>query len=287
MLKFIQKNLIDTTRLTPEEKWEKATITNNFIFYKIMQNNHDVCKELLEILLKIKIDHIEMHNEEIIEIDYGKKGIRLDVYAVGTLKAFDLEMQATDTGELPERARFYQTALDVSELNSGQTYKELKDSYIVFICIPDIFGKGLAKYTFENLCMEDSKIKLNDRTYKYFFIAENCGKINDVRQKSFLKLLSSNKNVGTDAFADKIAKLVEEAKHNTEWRRQYMEFERYMTYSFREGKEEGLLEGSQKKAEETAVELLKENISPEIIAKCVKLPIEKVIELQESIKIMA
>ena len=135
--------------------------------------------------------------------------------------------------------------------------------------------------------MEDPKIKLNDRTYKYFFIAENCGKINDVRQKSFLKLLSSNKNVGTDAFADKIAKLVEEAKHNTEWRRQYMEFERYMTYSFREGKEEGLLEGSQKKAEETAVELLKENISPEIIAKCVKLPLEKVIELQESIKIMA
>ena len=287
MLKFIQKNLIDTTRLTPEEKWEKATIANNFIFYKIMQNNHDVCKELLEILLKIKIDHIEMHNEEIIEIDYGKKGIRLDVYAVGTSKAFDLEMQATDTGELPERARFYQAALDVSELNSGQTYKELKDSYIVFICIPDIFGKGLAKYTFENLCMEDPKIKLNDRTYKYFFIAENCGKINDVRQKSFLKLLSSNKNVGTDAFADKIAKLVEEAKHNTEWRRQYMEFERYMTYSFREGKEEGLLEGSQKKAEETAVELLKENISPEIIAKCVKLPLEKVIELQESIKIMA
>ena len=50
MLKFIQKNLIDTTRLTPEEKWEKATIANNFIFYKIMQNNHDVCKELLEIL---------------------------------------------------------------------------------------------------------------------------------------------------------------------------------------------------------------------------------------------
>ena len=287
MLKFIQKNLIDTTRLTPEEKWEKATIANNFIFYKIMQNNHDVCKELLEILLKIKIDHIEMHNEEIIEIDYEKKGIRLDVYAVGTSKAFDLEMQATDTGELPERARFYQAALDVSELNSGQTYKELKDSYIVFICIPDIFGKGLAKYTFENLCMEDPKIKLNDRTYKYFFIAENCGKINDVRQKSFLKLLSSNKNVGTDAFADKIAKLVEEAKHNTEWRRQYMEFERYMTYSFREGKEEGLLEGSQKKAEETAVELLKENISPEIIAKCVKLPLEKVIELQESIKIMA
>ena len=46
------------TELSIEQKWEKATIANNFIFYKIMQNNHDVCKELLEILLKMKIDHI-------------------------------------------------------------------------------------------------------------------------------------------------------------------------------------------------------------------------------------
>ena len=37
--------------LTPEEKWEKANISNNFIFYKVMRHNPDVCKELLEILL--------------------------------------------------------------------------------------------------------------------------------------------------------------------------------------------------------------------------------------------
>ena len=70
-------------KLSPEQKWEKATIANNFIFYKVMHNNPDVCKELLEILLQIKIDHITMHTEETIEVDYGKKGVRLDVYAVG------------------------------------------------------------------------------------------------------------------------------------------------------------------------------------------------------------
>ena len=66
---------------TPEEKWEQATIANNFIFYKVMRNNPDVCKELLEILLKIEIDHIDMRCEETIETDFGSKGIRLDVYA--------------------------------------------------------------------------------------------------------------------------------------------------------------------------------------------------------------
>lgn len=98
----------NTVELTPEEKWKNATIANNFIFYKVMRSNPEVCKELLEILLQIKIDHIEIKSEETVEVDYGKKGIRMDVYAVGTNKAFDLEMQATDDGELPERTRYYQ-----------------------------------------------------------------------------------------------------------------------------------------------------------------------------------
>ena len=50
----------DSEILTPEEKWKNATIANNFIFYKVMRNNPEVCKELLEILLEMEIDHIEM-----------------------------------------------------------------------------------------------------------------------------------------------------------------------------------------------------------------------------------
>ncbi len=54
----------DNTNLTPAEKWENATIANNFIFYKVMHNNPDICKRLLEILLEIEIDHIEMEQEK-------------------------------------------------------------------------------------------------------------------------------------------------------------------------------------------------------------------------------
>ncbi len=266
---------------TLEEKWKNATIANNFIFYKVMRNNPDVCKELLEILLKIKIDHIEMKSEETVEVDYGKKGIRMDVYAVGATKAFDLEMQATDKGDLPERARYYQGILDVQELYSGNDYRTLKDSYVIFICIPDIFGKGLAKYTFENLCIENPKIKLNDRTYKYFYIADNYDKILDEKQKAFLKLVISNADSESqsDSFTEKISKLVKEAKINSQWRKQFMEWEREMAYKFREGKRE--------QAKNDAIELLKENISPEIIAKCIKLPLEEVLELQKKITVTA
>ena len=50
--------IIDEHELTPEEKWNRATIANNFIFYKVMRNNPDICKELLEILLEIEIERI-------------------------------------------------------------------------------------------------------------------------------------------------------------------------------------------------------------------------------------
>ena len=264
-----------------EEKWKNATIANNFIFYKVMRNNPDVCKELLEILLQIRIDHIEMKSEETVEIDYGKKGIRMDVYAVGANKAFDLEMQATDKGNLPERARYYQGILDVQELNSGADYKNLKDSYVIFICVSDIFRKGLAKYTFENLCIENPEIKLNDRTFKYFFIADNYDKILDDKQKAFLKLVISNSDseTQTDSFTEKISKLVKEAKINSQWRKQFMEWEREIAMSAREGEA--------KARREAAIELLKENISPEIIAKCEKLPLEEVLELQKHITVTA
>jgi len=277
------------TNPTPEEEWKNATIANNFIFYKVMRYNPDVCKQLLEILLEIKIDHIEMTQEEYVDIDFGKKAIRLDVYAVGAKRAFNLEMQATDTKELPERSRFYQSALDLDDLNAGTDYIDLKTSYIIFICVPDIFGKGLAKYTFENTCIEQSDLKLNDRSYKYFFIANNYDKILNKEQKSFLQLVTSNKS--TSAFADKIVKLVEDAKRNTQWRKQFMDFKHHLSQSFREGKEagfkEGLKEGEQNKAVETATNMLIKKYPTSDICEITGLPLEQVLELQKSTPVQA
>lgn len=259
--------------LTPEKRWENATIANNFIFFKVMQNNPDVCKELLEILLQIKIDHIEMKQEESFMVDYGKKGVRLDVYAVGNNQAYSIEMQSTDTGELPERSRYYQGILDVSELNSGATYTELKDGYVIFICIPDIFGKGYAKYTFENMCIEDPEIKLNDRTYKYFFIAKNYDKILDEKQKDFLKLVIGDRS--TSDFSKKISELVENAKHNTQWRKQFMDLEIEKKYAFRRGE--------QQQAIKDARSFYANGVSIELIAKSLDMNTDQVTEIVKDV----
>lgn len=48
-----------------------------------------------------------------------------------------------------------------------------------------------------------------------------------------------------------------------------------------------LMLDKKKKAIDATIEFLKENIDPKIIAKCVKLPLKKVLELQEQITVKA
>ena len=80
-----------------------------------------------------------MSSEETIALDFDSKGIRLDVFVKDTDRMFDVELQVTNTKELPERARYYQGVMDVDSLKAGQKYKELRESHVIFICLADIF----------------------------------------------------------------------------------------------------------------------------------------------------
>ncbi len=182
-------------------------------------------------------------------------------------------MQSTDTLELPERARYYQGAMDIDCLKSGQDYKDLKTSYVIFICIPDIFHKGLPVYIFENLCRQDTSVPLGDRALKYFFISTNCDKLLNEEQKAFMRLVSGNES--SNAFTDRVAHLTEDAKRNLEYKRQYMEWEVQKAYEYKRGKRE--------QAIEDARNFLSENIAPEIIAKCTGLTLEEVTQLAQEL----
>ena len=140
--------------------------------------------------------------------------------------------------------------------------------------------KIATKKTFlrKNFLIFRQNLHLNDRSYKFFYIADNCDKILNGKQREFLRLVAGRKP--SDEFSRKIARLAEDAKHNTQWKKQYMEWERQRTYDFESGKEAG----AQQKAVEAATNLLKMKIlSPEQIANAEDLPLEKVLELQKEI----
>ena len=200
-----------------DKQWKDATLADNFIFYKVMRHHKDACKQLIEMLLKVKIKKMEMHNEETIDLDHDKKGIRLDIFVKETNRMYDIELQVVDTKELSKRARYYSSLMALDSLQEGDPYKKLRDSHVIFICMTDIFKDNLPIYTFENICQENGKTKLNDRDYKHFFIAPTCAKIiEDKELKAFFEFLISNES-GSE-YTSILKKYVENAKNNMQWR---------------------------------------------------------------------
>ena len=155
--------------------------------------------------------------------------------------------------------------MDLDTLKSGHTYKELKNSHVIFICMEDIFNKGLPVYTFENVCREDGSTKLNDRAYRHFFIAPICATmLEDEGLKAFFKFLILNK-VETD-YTSALNAYVVDAKHNMQWRMQYMTFERMQAYAFEDGLEQGREEGREEGLEKGREEGLEKGREEKCVA---------------------
>ncbi|MDO4988251.1 MAG: Rpn family recombination-promoting nuclease/putative transposase, partial [Synergistes sp.] len=137
-----------------EKEWKKATITDNFMFRLVMENE-DLCKTLIERILNIKIGELQyVEHEKSFELKLDGKGARLDLYVTdedGT--AYDVEMQTNNssTEHLGKRTRYYQSMMDGDALRKGAFYRDLRKSIIIFICTFDPFGENLGKYTFNNI----------------------------------------------------------------------------------------------------------------------------------------
>ena len=271
--------------LSPEERWENATLADNFIFYKVMRHHPDACKHLLEMLLNVKISRMEMHSEETIDLDHDKKGIRLDIFVKEENRMYDIELQVVDTKELPKRSRYYAGLMALDTLRDGEPYKSLRDSHVIFICMEDVFNYGHPVYSFQNVCAEDPQVKLNDGDFKHFFIAPLCARmIEDEELKAFFEFLISN-HAGSD-FTSTLRSYVEDARHNMQWRFQFMTYLRQRNYDLEAGREEGLKQGKAEAKIEAAENLLKMGLgTAEQIAQAEDLPLEKILELKEKLQI--
>ena len=264
------------------KSWEELTIQDNFLFQRLMQLRPDLCQELLELILGVRI--VELHNpesEKSISEAYNNKSIRLDVYAIdanGTI--YDIEMQTSNKQEddLAKRTRYYQGLIDLNILTKGAKYEALKKSYIIFICTFDYFKKGRSIYTFQNLCVEDSSLPLQDDSYKIFLNTTSIG--NDVSEdlKHFLDYVAGHKPQGI--FTNKIAEAVDKLKEHKETRVDYMtyklEIERQRDAAANEARIEGRREGEQLGKHADAIEMFKDGLNIDKIVQYTKLPVDQV-----------
>lgn len=82
----------------------------------------------------------------------GARSICLDAYGTDASgKRYDLEIQREDKGADPHRARYHSSVLDIENLQAGQDFNELPDTYTIFITEKDIYGRNKPFYPVERI----------------------------------------------------------------------------------------------------------------------------------------
>lgn len=61
--------------------YDERSFTDDFLFCKILENNTDITKDLIELILGLKVRQVIVKKQEAIEITSDGRGIRLDEYA--------------------------------------------------------------------------------------------------------------------------------------------------------------------------------------------------------------
>ena len=277
-----------TTKFKP---WEDLDITDDFIFTRVMRNKK-LCRTLLEMILKVKIGKIIfLTSHHAIQIEPNTKGIIMDVYLKDENRVINVEMQTTNKGDLPHRARYYQAAADIDNTPKGSEYKDLKENVVIFICTFDPFHCGKAIYHFANYCINhDFPIPLGDGTSKLFLnTATESLRDLDLDLQLFYDYVRGQP-AQTD-FTKELDATIFRMKQEKEERNMYLTYTSRMMECRRDGYEEGLFTGREEgisiglergayqKALETAKTFLSMGFSPEQVAQGTNLPLDVVLEL--------
>lgn len=262
------------------KSFEKLELRDDYMFNLVMQDP-ELCKECLERILDIKIDHIKYpESQKNIAQTLLSKSVRLDIYTVGDGVVYDIEMQTETRPELPKRSRYYQSAIDINNLDKGDDYKKLKQSVVIFICTFDEFDRGRHKYTFENKCIEEPDLVLNDGTKKVFLNTK--GILNDISPKlsNFLEYIGTG--IVRDEYTEKLSEAVETKKNDERLRGEYMTLITRITEAEARGKDEGIAEGIAKAKAEMVWAMYKNNVDIFTICKYSELSDKEVLDIIRS-----
>ena len=212
------------------------------------------------------------------------KSVKLDVVAEDIFKTeYNIEIQRVGTGAGARRIRYHQAMLDSHTLQKVGSYKDLPNLYIIFILEHDIFERGAPVYrvkkTLDITDSEGNNLPFDDDCNIMYINGEYNG--DDALGRLMHDFSTSNAD---EMFYNELAERMRFLKQDEEGVKMASKIvEEYGDLRAAEALQQGIQQGLQQKAVEDAIEFLKEKIAPEIIAKCVKLPLDKVLELQKTI----
>ena len=254
-----------------KKRLQDLTIKDAFMFAAVM-SDEEQCRHLLELVLNTKILTIHVVTEKSITYHPEYHGVRLDVMAEeeGTRRRFNVEMQVKTEIALAKRSRYYHAQMDMDALLAGESYDQLADTYVIFICDFDPFGNRLYRYTIENRIQETGKA-LNDGSQTIILSTKGKNKSEvPIELVNFLEYVGQENDepASDDDYVRRIQEQIKRIKQNRDWEGKYMLLEEMMRDERMEGMQEGLKKGMQQGQErinQLIILLSKQNRSEDII----------------------
>ena len=272
-----------------EKDFSELTFTDSFMFAHIMVHHPDICKEVIRRVVGDNIGKFEYaRSEDSIKITNDARGIRLDILVKGEDGTmYNIEMQNAQLNDEKKRLRYYQGAIDQELLKPGDPFSKLPESIVAMICNFDPFGRGLAKYTFEERCLQNFDLALGDGTKKVFVCIPNIAKGLEADDLARFLAYCQDGNP-TDDFTTMLDDAVEMGRKNAEWRNEYMTLEMMKNQWFSQGEAKGRAEERAENEKRTFLEkvelLLGFDLSDEEMAKRLNSSVEDVRKAVEKIR---
>ncbi len=129
-------------------------------------------------------------------------------------------------------------------LLAGSEYEDLPDSYVIFVCDFDPFGKKKYVYTFRTQCKESEEIELEDGR-NILFLSTHGENEAEVSKElvSFLKFVKADLQGSEEDFHDvyvkRLQEFIHQVKENCKMEERFMVFEEMLRDERKEGKREG------------------------------------------------
>lgn len=204
----------------------------------------------------------------------GARSICLDAYATDdTGKKYDIEIQRADNGADPHRARYHSSALDIENLDEKQEYRELPDSYVIFITENDHYKAGEPVYVIQNMNLTLGQ-PFGDGAHILYVNGKYRGD-SDIGRLMHDFNCTRAEDMNFELMAERTRYLKENPKGVSDMCKV---MEELRNESYAEGKAEGVTLGKTELAKATALKLSKKGDSVEEIADLLGYSVETVTE---------
>ena len=139
---------------------DNMTLFDDNLMSLVFGQNIEATELLLRVIMERDIEVVSVQGQDEFKNSViGGRCITLDVHAIDTDgRHIDIEVQINAEGAHVKRARYHSRMMDARMLKEGQEFKEIEDSYVIFIYDHDKFKKGLPFYHIQRRVDETGEV---------------------------------------------------------------------------------------------------------------------------------